>query len=127
MHRATEAIEPLYGLLRDPTAFSCPDLQPTRTGLMSVDYIIAAARESAVGKYAPRSFYFDMGASLYPELSQKWMLTNYERRGITFDRILLWEAKQMDGTRIHKDVPEKLYPAYQVGKGGVKGGGDGRG
>lgn len=44
----------------------------------------------------PMSFYFDLGASTYRSgfggASMSWFVDEYDRRGITFDRILAWEA-----------------------------------
>lgn len=37
----------------------------------------------------------------------------YERNGIDFNRMLLWEAKQINGNEIFSKVPAEWYPAFQ--------------
>lgn len=112
VYSTTEVIEPLYAILRHPFSMSCPDLKPTNY-MMNMSYAIIGSKWSVTARYAPKAFYFDVGASTWPELSQSWMLESYERRGITFDRIFLWEATPMNGTHIHSRVPDRFYPAYQ--------------
>ena len=42
-----------------------------------------------------------------------YILRSYESNGISFDRMLLWEAKQVGGDIIMESVPKRWYHAYQ--------------
>ena len=42
-----------------------------------------------------------------------YILRTYESNGISFDRMLLWEAEQVGGEVIMKFVPKRWYHAYQ--------------
>ena len=63
-----------------------------------------------------KSFFFDLGASLYNEgaggASQSWFVDTYRRRGIEFDRIIGWEARVYPPERIFKDIPKDVLPRY---------------
>lgn len=58
---------------------------------VQVDYLLLAHGNTPYVRVAPRNLYFDMGASLWQDLSQSWMLEKYDARGIHFDRHLMWE------------------------------------
>ena len=42
-----------------------------------------------------------------------YLVRQYEKQGIEFNRMLMWEAKQVTGDVIFKTVPERWYHAYQ--------------
>eukprot|EP00877_Chromochloris_zofingiensis_P006437 jgi/Chrzof1/2046/UNPLg00703.t1 len=62
-------------------------------------------------------FYFDLGASTYKSgaggTSQQWFIQEYSKRGIDFDRILLWEADRKDPALVFAEVPKQIMAAYQ--------------
>ena len=48
--------------------------------------------------------------------SQKVMLDGYKKNGITFDRILLWEAGTVHPTELFGELPPELFHSYQVSR-----------
>lgn len=129
-------IEPLHGMMRHPSAWDCSKGKGKMRSkrLMDASYIILSAalrmpinqRKAELAQPgAPaasvdgdstgtadassvRSYYFDLGASAYPELSQSFLHTQYSARGIKFDRIFMWEAKKMDTLELFKEVPDQV-------------------
>ena len=116
-------IEPLVGGLRHPLAgcknlasklYSYPDLIVART------YIAFDGAASPKLRLQPRpraKLLFDMGARTWPQglgvAQQPFLIDSYMRNGISFDRMLLWEAKQMNGNQIFAKVPRELLAKYQ--------------
>lgn len=106
----SQFIEPLYAILRHPEAITCPGLGRAKKK-KNLRHIITDDVSSEYVQSARQKVYFDLGASTYNSISQRWMLQNYETRGISFDRILLWEVtKQFD---ILNSVPPRFHKAYQ--------------
>eukprot|EP00966_Prymnesium_polylepis_P241872 5593337-Prymnesium_polylepis.1 len=95
-------IEPLVSFLRHPahTCFNRMRYKYSRGYLLpSWRWEADITRTRAVRSGAtPRSFLFDLGASLYSQglggASQKWFVEGYQRRGITFDRGVSGAATQ---------------------------------
>ena len=113
--RQRSFIEPLFASLRHPRAIVCSEQasKPDPIFIMNAAYIVLESGSSLQSRSTPRRLYFDVGASSFSGLSQQWMLSAYRDRGIVFDRILLWEAKQAYGADIFGDIPPDLYSAYQ--------------
>lgn len=42
-----------------------------------------------------------------------FLIREYERQGIEFSHMLMWEAKQVTGDTIFSTVPDRWYHAYQ--------------
>ena len=42
-----------------------------------------------------------------------FLISEYEKQGVEFDRILMWEAKPITGETIFRTVPPRWYHAYQ--------------
>ena len=90
--RATIPIEPLVSFLRHPrhTCFNKVTYKYNRGYLVPL----------ISWEHPPprRAFFFDLGASLFSSgtggASQDWFLRTYRARGVAFDRILAWEAKE---------------------------------
>ena len=63
-----------------------------------------------------KSFFFDLGASLYNEgeggASQNWFIDTYRQHGIEFDRVIGWEARVYQPERIFEHVPKDVLPRY---------------
>lgn len=122
-------IEPLVGVFRSFSAVRCVKRssffsyffkhnQPTvptgdKGSMMSMDYILLGAHHQNPGPKR-RSILFDIGASEYNSLSQKWMLETYEELGVSFDRHLLWEPNVKDHQRHFDTVPARFHHAYQL-------------
>lgn len=98
-------LEPLVGFLRHPTALCFSSNKKTFT---NKDYMLpnsvlevwprVRSNLSPFGvKLQGRSFFFDVGASLYDRggggASQSWFVSEYRKRGLDFNRIFAWEAK----------------------------------
>lgn len=109
-------IEPLFGALRHPFSL-CGGFPNHNEYILSRDYLLVQSSESPPFLPQRRKLLFDLGASLYSSgsggASQKWLIETYAKRGIEFDRILLWEAAQHNATSVFKDVPKALHHAYQ--------------
>ena len=109
-HEIKSVIEPLYTGFRNPDALRCsnrtsePEVWGGGQGVMDVNHLITADSHSPAARHAKQRLYFDLGASMWPESSQKWMVEHYKQRGIVFDRILMWEAKPLTPTEIHAHV-----------------------
>ena len=42
-----------------------------------------------------------------------FLIKEYEKQGVQFDRMLLWEALPITGPQIFRTVPDEWYSAYQ--------------
>lgn len=106
-------IEPLAFGLRHPAAPCNMDY------LMSKDFLLLTSESELkhIGcGVMPRTFYFDLGASTFADgggSSQAFFTSAYRTRGITFDRILMWEASTHAVKEIYDGVPPELYGSYQ--------------
>jgi hypothetical protein len=112
----TAWIEPLAFSLRHPLAPCNETLLVDRTYMLLGSQ--PAARLPGPAPPGPRRFFmFDMGASTFSQgfggPSQSFLVEAYKRRGIVFDRILLWEATPHNGTAVFDQVPRELHAAYQ--------------
>ena len=105
-------IEPLVGFLRNP-AFEldfCRRGALHFKGIVDKEYLLPF-RKCEVDLVVPeasrlgvRNLLFDLGASLYFSRRQRrlggsslsWLIEEYSRRGLVFDRVLAWEAAQHD-------------------------------
>eukprot|EP00878_Enallax_costatus_P028658 GHUV01030973.1.p1 GENE.GHUV01030973.1~~GHUV01030973.1.p1 ORF type:complete len:121 (+),score=5.37 GHUV01030973.1:148-510(+) len=45
--------------------------------------------------------------------AQPWFVNSYSKRGITFDRLLLWEAAVTAPSTVFKNVPRDMLHKYQ--------------
>ena len=121
----TTWIEPLSHGLRHPRA-----LCGGGASLVDRDYLLLAHRSDFLdsktkrhelrGRCAKRScqnIYVDVGASTWNTgaggPSQSWFYDSYERRGIEFDRLLLWEANPTPAAAIFSDLPKDVWQKYQ--------------
>ena len=101
----TIPIEPLISMLRHPrhTCFNKVSYKYARS------YLVPLIAWEATPYPPPRSFFLDMGASLFNSgtggASQEWFLKIYRERGVVFDRILAWEAHNMTAQRILDSFP----------------------
>jgi hypothetical protein len=110
-------IEPLAAALRTFLAFCGGG-----GDLIDRQYLVLEAvhaQPSGGQRHHSRAFYFDVGASSYLQgiggASQQYFVDSYKSLGITFDRMLLWEATRMDPNTIFNELPKELFAAYQVG------------
>ena len=118
-------IEPLSHGLRHPRA-----LCGGGAGLVDRDYLLlanrndflnpATSRHELRGGCAKRScqnIYIDLGASTWNSglggPSQSWFYTIYDRHGLDFDRLLLWEARPTPAEEIFSGLPQHLWHKYQ--------------
>jgi len=115
--KTVSLIEPLAGALRHPYGWCDATME------LRYDFLVPAVAD-AKAAYTGKNFLFDLGArtfdigvGLSPTNSslsaQRYLTETYENGGLTFDRMLLWEAAPSTASMIWKAVPEKLYPVYQ--------------
>lgn len=109
------AIEPLYGIFRHPEAVYCHRGKPTviKRKAKDTEYLVTDDATRFNIQAERQNFYFDLGSSIYHDLSQEKMLLHYEERGIHFHRHLLWEANPMDPVHLFRVVPARFHSAYQ--------------
>jgi hypothetical protein len=116
-HTRTSWIEPLAFSLRHPKAPCDRSLIEGRGYMLLESH--ADARLSFAGPPGsrPMNYLFDMGASTWSlglgGPSQSFLIDAYKRRGITFDRIMLWEATPHTPEDIYDKVPRSMHVAYQ--------------
>ncbi|KAL6758555.1 hypothetical protein V8C86DRAFT_2591365 [Haematococcus lacustris] len=108
-------IEPLYGAVRHPAAINCNSEGTAVTDMsliMSLKHLVLSSNPRDAAPTHQR-FLFDMGASHWNDLSQSALIALYSKRGIFFDRHLMWEAGNRPGADIMKDVPRSQHHNYQ--------------
>jgi len=98
---SVELIEPLVGVPRDPRF--CTDGEPY---LMSAGHILVSRPT-----YYRRAYFLDAGATYYND-TQSWFVEKYQKLGMKFDHIWLWEARQLNPVDIYSKVPDDLLPRY---------------
>ena len=113
-------IEPLAFFLRHPLALCSTavaignitwpeEMYPN--ALMKQDYLWLQANSGAASS---KNTYLDLGALVRGGQGQDhFILREYENKGLTFDRMLLWEAEQVGGEVIFRHVPKRWHYAYQ--------------
>eukprot|EP00798_Chlamydomonas_sp_ICE-L_P006789 gene6789-30754_t len=113
-------IEPLFGFLRHPWAECAKTHLLPDTHLLK-NHILLGSVQMPSFFHGRLNFYFDMGASTFDAgsggPSQQWIVDSYKKRGIIFDRLLMWEAGVVDPAGIFKVVPPELQHAYQKKRG----------
>lgn len=106
------AVEPLYGPYRHPYSIDCLKQKPNHH-LMSLNYLLTSHSAAPNVAHSSAKFMFDLGASVFNDLSQSRLLNIYQSSGITFDRHLMWEAKPRSGPDIFNNVPADHHHSYQ--------------
>jgi hypothetical protein len=111
-------IEPLSHGLRHPNS-----LCKRGASLTDKDYLLLSFAGDAAnsrGRCRNRrcqAIYMDLGASTWTTgaggPSQSWFYEAYQQHGITFDRMLLWEARAMPPQEIFQPLPKELWHKYQ--------------
>jgi hypothetical protein len=114
-HTRTSWIEPLAFALRHPNG-PCDPRKTVARDYMLLDSRVDVAL-SFVGPGSPKFYMFDLGASTwaagYGGPSQSFLVDAYKKRGIIFDRILLWEATPHAPADVYDNVPRYLHASYQ--------------
>ena len=116
-------IEPLVGFLRNPRFEQDFCLRDSSwLAITSKTYFLpqwrceADARVPTAARPRGRSYFFDLGASLFwpPPYSktggssQPWFVSEYRKRGLEFDRVLAWEANPYTPQQIFAMPPRDL-------------------
>eukprot|EP00878_Enallax_costatus_P028982 GHUV01031353.1.p1 GENE.GHUV01031353.1~~GHUV01031353.1.p1 ORF type:complete len:202 (+),score=49.14 GHUV01031353.1:419-1024(+) len=83
----------------------------------NVDALRTAAGQSCSGR-ACQAIYVDLGATVWSnndkEAGQGWFVRHYEKQGIKFDRLLLWEARPISPpSQVYQQLPLPLLHKYQ--------------
>lgn len=91
-----QAIEPLAGLLRDPR-FLCDE--NTREKKFSIEWLLLADKNRLAEEEGARKILFDAGGTHFMD-AMNFFTSEYERRGIVFDEVHVWEA-QPQGTEAY--------------------------
>lgn len=114
----TAYLEPLAGSLRHPYSW-CRGVNSDK---VRYDFLLPASDQEPPSKRT-RTFLFDAGARTYAVgvgkhpngtslPAQQFLIETYQRLGIHFDRMLLWEPNVTQGD-IFQVVPPQLLPQYQ--------------
>lgn len=79
------------------------------TKLFSREYILLQDSDSLAFSrpHSGRHFLFDAGSTSF-DTSLAWMLCGYRQRGISFDKAMAWEMKEVKPTKYWSDVPLNL-------------------
>lgn len=110
-------LEPLVSFLRHPHHVCYK-----RTSMkLATDYLVLPWRQELRQPYR-RAYFFDTGASLYKPRkvgglglsSQDFFQHEFAKRGIAFDRILAWEARNYSDESILDGLPPRLRAAATV-------------
>ncbi|GFH10464.1 uncharacterized protein HaLaN_05780 [Haematococcus lacustris] len=110
-------IEPLYGTMRHPAAVTCNSEGTAVTDLsllMSLKHLVLSSNPRDAAPTHQR-FLFDLGASHWSDVSQSALIALYSKRGIFFNRHLMWEAGERPGVDIMKDVPRSEHHSCKAG------------
>lgn len=134
-------LEPLAFELKDPR-FTCPDLVPgwkhrfekatNDMAFLSKEFLALPPNRSYVGNGKIK--YFDLGASWYDGYppndpkkdlsgwgaSGKWFVEEYEKRGMPFDHMYLWEANDDENEYRQAGLPERYRNKITFHHGFVK-------
>ena len=104
-------IEPLAGLTRHP--FFCLKGEEF---LVDKSYILVPTSVPRKLQPGRKAYYFDLGASLYDEgaggASQKWIVESYAARGVRWDGIWSWDAREYSQGDVWRRIPAELKPVY---------------
>jgi hypothetical protein len=104
--RIVDYIEPLAGLTRSPRYCLLGDAY-----VVEKEYLHVSQNLSR--KSFARSFYFDLGASMYNSggggASQSWFVETY---GIHWDGIYAWEAAAYSPSEAWANIPSHIKPIY---------------
>jgi len=113
---STQYIEPLLGLTRHPKA-----LCEGQNWLENLDYILLQSfqdnlfwrrmNDTGLIQYIG----MDLGATTWERTEPTrtaWFYTQYEQRGVEFDRMLMWEGIEYENGEIWK-FPEKYISSFQ--------------
>lgn len=120
----TTWIEPLSHGLRDPNSLCGRGAVVLDRGYLLFGF---QADTDALSRLDPRrqckdrkcmNIYVDVGATMWgqggpEEPGQSWFVRTYQRHGIAFDRMFMWEARSYDPNDLSKSVPRELMPTYQ--------------
>lgn len=93
----------------DPMARSTQELLPLPPAL--------ATLPSHTPRRLGQRIFFDLGASSYNAglggASQSYFFDTYAQRGLAFDRMLLWEVRTQNHTKLLREVPGIYMHGYQ--------------
>lgn len=130
-------IEPLAAALRSPFFYCFRQSEDCKSEpgscnkyeRMATSYLLMPSGQE-VNRTSPGSkrFFFDMGSTSYNRGvageadSFKWFKETFQRRGVIFDHVFAWEAKQLDHQLYWSVVPDDMqtkivfynYPAVQT-------------
>jgi len=105
--KAPQILEPLAGVLRDPRFF-CDTMD--RKVLFSIDWLVVADH----GELEPSSkkMFFDAGGTRFMD-AMEFFTSQYEKRGITFDSIYVWEARWQGHEAYWKGTPPEVRQKWE--------------
>ncbi|CAE8619617.1 unnamed protein product [Polarella glacialis] len=105
-----QLLEPLAGILRDPR-FICNDTSMFM--LLSIEWLVLADGEvRRTGSVPSKHLFFDAGGSHFSD-AMRFFTSAYQQRGIVFDRIYAWEAKNQTYENYWIDVPAEVRQFWE--------------
>mmetsp|Transcript_67191 Transcript_67191/g.108219 ORF Transcript_67191/g.108219 Transcript_67191/m.108219 type:complete len:406 (-) Transcript_67191:286-1503(-) len=105
-----QLLEPLAGILRDPR-FICNDTSEFM--LYSIEWLLLADGEvRRAGSVPSKHLFFDAGGSHFSD-ALSFFTSTYQQRGIVFDRIYAWEAKNQTYENYWIDVPAEVRQFWE--------------
>jgi len=106
-------IEPLAGILRDPRFPSCKKnitMSETFELVYSIDWLVMADGQSTVPGGKKR--FFDAGCTHFSD-ALLFFVTQYEKRGIIFDEIYAWEAREQPYASFWTGIPPRVRQFWE--------------
>lgn len=100
-----QVIEPLAGILRDPR-FLCDGTDK----LYSVEWLVTA--DDGLLRPGARKIMFDAGGSNFRD-AMMFFTSHYEKRGIVFDFIFVWEAEKTGTDQYWRGVPKEVRQRWE--------------
>jgi len=102
-----EVIEPLAGILRDPTFFCNRTKNP-----FSIDWLVLADAWTTPLPTEAKSYFFDAGGSMFKD-GLNFFLGKYAQRGIVFDHVYVWEARVIGQQAYWMGVPKQVRDFWE--------------
>lgn len=104
-------IEPAVGLLRNPFATPCISSDPKQEVIDVQDRGYLLLAPSTMTEYFPgRKLLFDLGTGTSFDSSLLWFVEEYQQRGVNFDEIWSWEARETNPHVYWQTVPDEWVP-----------------
>lgn len=105
--RAPQLLEPLAGILRDPR-FICRSAR--RSLKFQIEWLVTA--DASLLQAGGKSIFFDAGGTRFAH-AMSFFASQYEKRGIVFDEIYVWEIEEQAPGAYWEGVPAETRRQWE--------------